>query len=66
MTHVPLRRCRVCRTGRPKAQLKRWTIQAGQLVADDNQTAPGRGYYSCSPKCEEILPKTIKSLKTHK
>jgi predicted RNA-binding protein YlxR (DUF448 family) len=63
MTHVPMRRCRVCRTPHPKAQLTRWTVTDGKVSADTPQTAPGRGYYSCSDKCSEILPKTIKATK---
>jgi len=63
MTHVPMRRCRVCRTPHPKAQLTRWTATEGVLTADPAQTHPGRGYYSCSEKCYEILPKTIKTTK---
>jgi predicted RNA-binding protein YlxR (DUF448 family) len=59
----PLRRCRVCRTQHPKADLTRWIVQDGRLVRDERQVAPGRGYYSCSDAHSEILPKTIKSLK---
>jgi len=63
MPHVPLRRCRVCRTQHPKAQMVRWTVREGRLAPDASQTAPGRGYYSCSERCAEILPKTIKNPK---
>jgi predicted RNA-binding protein YlxR (DUF448 family) len=63
MSHLPLRRCRVCRTQHPKPELLRWTIHEGNLVQDAGQQLAGRGYYSCSPKCAEILPKTIKGLK---
>jgi predicted RNA-binding protein YlxR (DUF448 family) len=58
--HVPLRRCRVCRRQAPKAELRRWAVVEGELRRDVAQTLPGRGYYSCSDKCDEILPKTIK------
>lgn len=60
MSHEPMRRCRVCRTPHPKAQLARWTLMDGHLAPDEAQTAPGRGYYSCSERCADILPKTIK------
>jgi predicted RNA-binding protein YlxR (DUF448 family) len=63
MPHTPLRRCRVCRQQLPKPQLTRWTVCDGVLERDPSQTAPGRGYYSCSTKCETILPKTIKTVK---
>jgi predicted RNA-binding protein YlxR (DUF448 family) len=47
----PLRRCRVCRRQRPKAELVRW-------ASDDK---PGRGSYYCADndRCREIFPKTI-------
>lgn len=63
LRHVPLRRCRVCRVPLPKGQLDRWTVTDGRLVADASQRASGRGYYSCSERCGQILPKTIKGLK---
>lgn len=66
MAAAVLRRCRVCRTQLPADQLTRWTVQDGRLVADSRTKAPGRGYYSCSPKCAEILPKTIKPVKTER
>ena len=59
MPHTPLRRCRVCRRQLPKVDLARWTVVEGALRADGAQTAPGRGYYSCSEKCAEILPRTL-------
>jgi len=58
--HVPLRRCRVCRQQLPKLDLRRWVVVDGELRRDEDQILPGRGYYSCSNKCDEILPKTIK------
>jgi len=61
MTHVPMRRCRVCRTPHPQEQMQRWTLTATGVVADGEQRATGRGYYSCSTRCAEILPKTIKN-----
>jgi len=63
MVRVPARRCRVCRKNLPKTELTRWTLQNGKLEQDMKQTATGRGYYSCSERCAEILPKTIKSHK---
>jgi predicted RNA-binding protein YlxR (DUF448 family) len=60
MPHAPLRRCRVCRIQAPKTQLTRWTVCDGVLTEDPSQTAPGRGYYSCSERCAGLLPKTIK------
>jgi len=58
---APLRRCRVCRTQLPKAELNRWVIREGRLVADDRQKLPGRGYYTCSqPRCAELLTKVLK------
>lgn len=62
MPHVPMRRCRVCRTQAPKQSLKRWTVWQGAFRWDERQVAPGRGYYTCSRRCEEMLPKTIKGL----
>lgn len=62
--HEPLRRCRVCREQAPKRELTRWTVQNGRLVADRDKAAVGRGYYTDSAQCEEILPKTIKGLST--
>ena len=59
--HIPTRMCRVCRRKLPQSELSRWTVQAGTLVADDATPAPGRGYYSCSPRCAEIIPRTISS-----
>ncbi len=59
MTHVPLRRCRVCRAQAPKTELDRWVMQDGQLTADPTQTAPGRGYYTDSPACAERLPQVL-------
>ncbi|HSH31630.1 MAG TPA: DUF448 domain-containing protein [Candidatus Saccharimonadales bacterium] len=58
--HIPLRRCRVCRQQKPKAELARWTMAAGVIAPDPNQTAIGRGWYSCSPKCAEVLPLAVK------
>lgn len=62
MAHTPTRRCRVCRTPHPKSEMLRWTVIDGQPAPDPAQTAPGRGYYSCSERCQEILPKTIKTV----
>lgn len=56
----PMRRCRVCRTAHPKAGLQRWVKGEAGLVPDDSQKMPGRGYYSCSPRCAEILPMAIR------
>jgi predicted RNA-binding protein YlxR (DUF448 family) len=55
-----MRRCRVCRTPQLQSELQRWTFDGLQVVADTVKRAPGRGYYSCSQRCAEILPKTIK------
>ncbi|HSX02813.1 MAG TPA: DUF448 domain-containing protein [Candidatus Saccharimonadia bacterium] len=63
MTATPTRSCRVCRRRLPKAELLRWTVVEGELRPDRAQTAPGRGYYSCSEKCAEILPRTLKRKK---
>ena len=63
MPHMPIRRCRVCRVTRSKAELKRWTLTDGRLKQDEAKTAPGRGYYSCSERCSEILPMKFKSKK---
>lgn len=59
---APLRRCRVCRTQRPKAELDRWVNAGNALALDPSQRQPGRGYYSCSDNdhCREILPRTLK------
>lgn len=38
----------------------RWTLTRGLPAADPAQTAPGRGLYSCSPKCAEVLPAAVK------
>ena len=59
---MPLRRCRVCRTQRPKAELDRWVKAETGLVLDPTQRQPGRGYYSClgNDHCREILPRTLK------
>lgn len=62
-TAGPTRQCRVCRMRKPKLELLRWVIREGNLAQDPAQQLPGRGYYSCSPKCTAILPKTIKGLK---
>lgn len=60
-THVPLRRCRVCRRQLPQSELRRWTVADGQPKRDImSGREPGRGYYTCSDNCDEILPKTIK------
>ena len=57
---APERMCRVCRKHQPKAELRRWIILDGQLVADPAQRLPGRGYYTCgTERCQEILPKTL-------
>ncbi|HUD11580.1 MAG TPA: DUF448 domain-containing protein [Candidatus Saccharimonadia bacterium] len=63
MPHTALRRCRVCRTQMPKSALMRWTIADGSIREDPKQISPGRGYYTCSKRCAEILPKTIKNHK---
>jgi predicted RNA-binding protein YlxR (DUF448 family) len=60
MPHTPLRRCRVCRKQGPKAELTRWVVQDGALREDPPQKAPGRGYYSCSDRCAEILNKKLR------
>jgi predicted RNA-binding protein YlxR (DUF448 family) len=60
--HVALRRCRVCRQQRPKAELTRWVVVSGEIVADPAQTRPGRGIYTCSDACSGRLAK-IKGLK---
>lgn len=65
MAQEVMRRCRVCRASLPASKLTRWTMQNGELVADSAQKAPGRGYYSCSDRCAEILPKTIKTARKH-
>jgi hypothetical protein len=57
--HVPLRRCKVCRAQKAKADLQRWTLAHGALAADPNQIHPGRGYYTCSEKCADILPRIL-------
>ena len=62
MASVPMRRCRVCRAPHPKYEMQRWTVVNGQAAPDTAQTATGRGYYSCSEHCHEILPKTIKTV----
>ena len=57
---IRLRRCRVCRRQLPQAELHRWTLVNGQFVRDAvGDRTPGRGYYSCSDRCDEILPKTM-------
>ncbi len=53
--HVPLRRCRVCRTQHPKADLQRWVQSPGGPVADPGQRLPGRGFYACGPECAAKL-----------
>lgn len=53
--HTPMRQCRVCRTQAAQHVLQRWTLQAGTLEADTNHRQPGRGYYSCSERCADIL-----------
>ncbi|MBW4062206.1 DUF448 domain-containing protein [Candidatus Saccharibacteria bacterium] len=61
--HVPLRRCRACRTQLPKSQLARWVIREGQLLADPTQVLTGRGVYTDTDACAAKLPKMIKGLK---
>ena len=57
----PIRMCRVCRTKAPKAELQRWVVQEGKLVADKAQRLPGRGVYICDKeRCREILPKALR------
>lgn len=66
MGHIPTRSCRVCRVKRPKRQLARYVVTGEPdkaLVADPAQRLPGRGYYACSDRCAEILPKTLKGKK---
>lgn len=53
----PLRRCRVCRAVRPKAELTRWVMQGGQPVKDPQQKIQARGFYTDSLACEERLQK---------
>lgn len=52
--HVPLRRCRVCRTVKPKSELMRWVVQDG-MVRDETQTVQARGQYTCSHACADKL-----------
>ena len=53
--HVPTRMCRICRTKKPQSQLQRWTNSGSGWVADGPKRAPGRGVYTCSEHCAEIL-----------
>ncbi len=62
MAHQPMRRCRVCRQPHAKSDMLRWVVSEGVVTPDPTQRAAGRGYYSCSERCQEILPKTIKTV----
>lgn len=53
--HVPLRRCRICRTVKPKKDLTRWVYQNSQLLRDDNQIIQARAVYTCSQTCTDKL-----------
>ncbi len=53
--HTPERSCRICRTKKPKAELTRWVSSGSGWVKDETKTAQGRGVYTCSEKCTEIL-----------
>ncbi len=53
--HTPTRMCKVCRTKKPKAELTRWTKSDTGWFKDETKTVAGRGAYTCSAKCEEIL-----------
>ncbi len=55
MAHTPERSCRICRTKKPKLELTRWTNDGSGWVEDTAKTAMGRGVYTCSAKCAEIL-----------
>jgi predicted RNA-binding protein YlxR (DUF448 family) len=45
---IPMRRCVVCRTSRPKAELVRWVRTPGGIAVDATGRAPGRGAYICA------------------
>lgn len=45
--HSPLRRCRACGASAPKSQLERWVLKGDELILDQKQIEPGRGWYSC-------------------
>lgn len=57
---APERTCRVCHQRAAKAELARWSLVSGQLQPDPLQNQPGRGFYTDSPKCAQILPDVIK------
>ncbi len=52
--HTPLRMCRICRSVKPQNELTRW-VSRGTWVKDESRTEPGRGVYTCSARCKEIL-----------
>ena len=47
---TPMRRCVACRESKPQNDLLRFTFHEGQLAADVNGRAEGRGYYLCKDK----------------
>jgi predicted RNA-binding protein YlxR (DUF448 family) len=51
----PHRSCRICRSRHPKSQLQRWVRGVSGFEQDLQQTAPGRGFYTCSPACAQRL-----------
>ena len=58
MASAPERSCVVCRTRYPLAELQRWVVTNGVVVADTEGKQPGRGYYSCA-SCAAKAPMVI-------
>jgi predicted RNA-binding protein YlxR (DUF448 family) len=52
--HTPERTCRICRFKKPKSELTRW-VNEGGWIKDVSKTMSGRGVYTCSEKCTDIL-----------
>ncbi|MDR2551388.1 MAG: DUF448 domain-containing protein [Desulfobulbus sp.] len=59
--HVPLRTCRGCGHKGPQAEMLRFVLAAGELVADQLGALAGRGIYCCNhTTCRERLAKSKK------
>jgi len=59
--HVPLRTCLGCGRKGPQAEMLRFIVAGGTLVADQRFTLAGRGIYCCNhTTCRERLAKSKK------
>ena len=55
---TPMRRCISCMQSFPKAELLRFTVKDGVIIADGERENDGRGFYIC--KKQACLDKAVR------